>query len=499
MNGCQPRPAGRHACWALLLTALALLGALAHAVAGNAALLHWDHRLSHWCAKHATGWLTHTMHLISLLHSVAGILVLATLLAYCMIRARARLWLLILACGLPGLMLLNLLLKQVVARPRPLFDTLQSGQLATGFSFPSGHTALATMLYALGAAWLLSRTRGQWRRAAIVLLAAPPVVLVAASRVYLGAHYPSDVLAAMAEGLGWLAACLLAANALHGRRVPPPLGAAPPARRHTTLGLRLRALPAPRLARRWLALLNSDSALRDLLHAQPALAHKPCLPWFSLRLSRPRRVAALCSHYRFVLQRGWGGQLAAAARQPLELAHLPGRGGATFCVKLGAAAPLAPHGEQLLYLYRDAQPLYAMAFCFVPDDGRIELGIGGVLDACGESAPLLAHELHGLHPRDLLLRLLRQLGHALGCSRLLLVSDSNRPRRWRLPHRRCDRLWLALGAERRPDGDFSLPCLTLALHGTPDGTLTQCGQDLLQAASRAVLARLGPNASRDVR
>ena len=89
----------------------------------------------------------------------------------------------------------------------------------------------ATMLYGvLGAylAWNVGWHGRRWKLgAAVVAAAATMIVLVALSRVYLGAHYLSDVLAAMVEGCGWLAICITASATLRRRRAAESPPAAP--------------------------------------------------------------------------------------------------------------------------------------------------------------------------------------------------------------------------------------------------------------------------------
>jgi len=92
---------------------------------------------------------------------------------------------------------LNALLKLFFARPRPaVFLPLTA---VSSYSFPSGHTMAAIAVYGLTAVLLWQRRRTGW-----AVLAGLWVPLVALSRVYLGVHYPSDVLASLAVGTIWL-------------------------------------------------------------------------------------------------------------------------------------------------------------------------------------------------------------------------------------------------------------------------------------------------------
>jgi membrane-associated phospholipid phosphatase len=95
--------------------------------------------------------------------------------------------------------LLNLALKQVFAAPRP--DLLPHLDIVHTYSFPSGHSAGNMMLF--GALAMLAGRRGAYCSAAVAIL------LIGVSRVWLGVHWPSDVLAGWIEGLGWLAFCAI--------------------------------------------------------------------------------------------------------------------------------------------------------------------------------------------------------------------------------------------------------------------------------------------------
>ena len=94
---------------------------------------------------------------------------------------------------------LNQLLKLYFTRPRPSSALLQT----LGFSFPSGHAMLGVTFYGC-LAWLLARHLGQRRWAVPLLLWAG---LIGLTRVYLHAHYATDVLAGFAGGAAWLVLC----------------------------------------------------------------------------------------------------------------------------------------------------------------------------------------------------------------------------------------------------------------------------------------------------
>ena len=200
----------------ILIGASWLFGGIAEDVVNGDPLILVDAQVAAWFHARAVPSITLSMWLISNLHDVLGITILASLLALFLIWKRDWYWVLALALVVPGGMLLNVLMKHAFGRARPSFDD-PILTLAT-YSFPSGHVAAATLLYGLLAAFLISRT-AEWRwRVPIALVAFLIVTLVGLSRVYLGVHYLSDVLAAFAEGIAWLALCLTTLFTLRRRR-----------------------------------------------------------------------------------------------------------------------------------------------------------------------------------------------------------------------------------------------------------------------------------------
>ncbi len=97
----------------------------------------------------------------------------------------------------------NGLTKHFVSRPRPhLLDPITH---AGGFSFPSGHAAGTAAVFA-ALAILFLRPGARWGNRAVVIAVAVVIGCVAATRVLLGVHYPSDVAAGILVGVGALAA-----------------------------------------------------------------------------------------------------------------------------------------------------------------------------------------------------------------------------------------------------------------------------------------------------
>jgi undecaprenyl-diphosphatase len=121
-----------------------------------------------------------------------------------------------LVCAVLATQVVVHLIKVVVERPRPAAnDALAS---ASGFSFPSAHSATSVALYATLALLAAHACRGRGMRAAVLVGAAGLVGAIGLSRLMLGAHYPIDVVAGWLTGAALVGACWLLA-----RRLLPPL------------------------------------------------------------------------------------------------------------------------------------------------------------------------------------------------------------------------------------------------------------------------------------
>jgi undecaprenyl-diphosphatase len=131
---------------------------------------------------------------------------------------RQRWSLLLLWVAMLGSAVLNVTLKWAFSRPRPeLWDRMHAGDS----SFPSGHAMTAVVIYGTIAFLLARLEEGRRIRRLTLGIAALTILLTGATRVYLGVHYPSDVVAGYLVALVWATFCALGVEAVRyfrGRR-----------------------------------------------------------------------------------------------------------------------------------------------------------------------------------------------------------------------------------------------------------------------------------------
>ncbi|MEP7276410.1 MAG: bifunctional DedA family/phosphatase PAP2 family protein [Betaproteobacteria bacterium] len=206
----------------ILIGAGWLFGAIAEDVVNGDPLTVVDSQIAAWFHARAAPTLTDAMLAVTHFNGPAGITILALLLLLYLFWRREWTWLGALVLTVPGGMLLNVLTKHAFRRDRPSFaDPLVT---LTTYSFPSGHVAGATLFYGFLAVYLVPKMP-TWRwRVLTVLTAFFVIALIGLSRLYLGVHFLSDVLAAFAESTAWLA---LALTAVHSFRTSQPTGATP--------------------------------------------------------------------------------------------------------------------------------------------------------------------------------------------------------------------------------------------------------------------------------
>ena len=179
-----------------------------------------DHEVAGWFHAHLTRTFVTVLRTFTEFGSGEWIgIVLCALIVFF---AWKRWWpsLVTLIVAVPGGMLLNEWMKVLVHRHRPFVD----GPFVdwSGYSFASGHTIAATLLYGQLLLFVLPALKARHWRLLCIFSAASLVLLVGFSRIALGAHFLTDVLAAIVFGVLWLVFCLIAGKPLRRSVVLTP-------------------------------------------------------------------------------------------------------------------------------------------------------------------------------------------------------------------------------------------------------------------------------------
>jgi membrane-associated phospholipid phosphatase len=150
--------------------------------------------------------LTNSLHIVGILGSLEALALVSLLVAVVLLVQRCWSSLAAWLVAVLGGEALNLLLKDLFARPRPHFE--RPLLVETSYSFPSGQAMESLVVYGMLAYFAVLTFSGRGKRAGSVGGAAVLVILIGFSRVYLGAHYVSDVIGGFAAGGAWLSAVI---------------------------------------------------------------------------------------------------------------------------------------------------------------------------------------------------------------------------------------------------------------------------------------------------
>lgn len=156
------------------------------------------------------GWLTHAVKDITSLGGTTVLALLTVLATIYLLLDRKRAIAVFILVSVLGGWALSALLKLGVARPRP--DIVPHLVEVNDFSFPSGHAMVSAVTY-LTLAALISGTRA-YRSTRVFIVAAGILLtlMIGLSRIYLGVHYPTDVLGGWCAGATWALACWIIAR-----------------------------------------------------------------------------------------------------------------------------------------------------------------------------------------------------------------------------------------------------------------------------------------------
>ena len=183
----------------------------------------FDDAVLRWIAEHRSPAIEPVMLELTVLGTGTVVMTIVAVSALFLWLTKHRYSAILLLIATFGGIVLNNLLKVGFGRPRPqLFDW---GTHVVSWSFPSGHAMSAAVVYGT-VAYLASRLQERHRDRVITLLCAAVIILViGVTRLYLGVHYPSDVVAGIIIGLAWAAFCMatLEAFQVYAKRRAPKL------------------------------------------------------------------------------------------------------------------------------------------------------------------------------------------------------------------------------------------------------------------------------------
>jgi undecaprenyl-diphosphatase len=194
-----------------LLAALLVFAWLATRVAGGAAI-GFDAPVRAFVHQNASPGLTALMRFMSRLGEPSSLVILGVGMVLALLAIHSKHAALRFVITMTGAFVLDTALKQAFHRPRPVpfFGT----DLPHSYSFPSGHALFSICFFGVVAALAAARLPSVAARAAVWMAALAIVFLIGLSRVYLGVHYPSDVIGGYAAAVAWVAAVALADGVL---------------------------------------------------------------------------------------------------------------------------------------------------------------------------------------------------------------------------------------------------------------------------------------------
>lgn len=218
----------------LLLAAAAwAFAALAEAML-EGQLRQFDETVMRWINERASEGLDQLALEVTVLGDFSVIAMLMLVSSALLWVSRHRYSVLLLWVGIAGSGPLIYLLKGVFGRDRPQVFEWRGHYTVESASFPSGHALGSLVAYVLLAYLIVRLQAGRRLRYLTITLATLVVVSIGLTRIYLGVHYPSDVLAGYALGLAWVALCAIALEALRYYRTgrlwmsPEELSSEPP-------------------------------------------------------------------------------------------------------------------------------------------------------------------------------------------------------------------------------------------------------------------------------
>jgi len=172
----------------------------------------FDDSMIRWMGAHHSPGLDAVMLEVTALGTGTVVMMVVAVAALFLVLTQHKYSAILLLASTFGGIVLNGVLKLGFNRPRPSFFV--PAVHAVSSSFPSGHAMSAAIVYST-VAYLAARLhRRKWARWLVMTAALVLIALISFSRMYLGVHYPSDVIAGVAVGLAWAGFCMATLEAI---------------------------------------------------------------------------------------------------------------------------------------------------------------------------------------------------------------------------------------------------------------------------------------------
>ena len=168
---------------------------------------HFDRAILYFMYRHRARPLTQAATVLAHMGSppvIVGLALVSAIVGAFWHKVRGAAWTLPVAVLGAGVIIQGV--KLIIQRPRPSFFAPLLHE--SGFSFPSGHSLIAMVVYGLLGFFALHLFQSAAARLLVRLVTVAVVLAIGVSRVYVGVHYPTDVLAGWVAGVPWLIACL---------------------------------------------------------------------------------------------------------------------------------------------------------------------------------------------------------------------------------------------------------------------------------------------------
>lgn len=184
-----------------------------------------DHSVLHWLNEQATPWLDHAAVEITALGDTLVVIMIAVISASLLMLLGRKAYAALLVASVAGAGVITPMLKTIFDRPRPQVLELRAHFAESSAAYPSGHATMS-MVTLMTIAFIVHRlSRHRWVGVLAGLLAGVVILLIGLSRLYLGLHFPSDVIAGYTVGFTWAVLCALTIVALESRRGDSGVGA----------------------------------------------------------------------------------------------------------------------------------------------------------------------------------------------------------------------------------------------------------------------------------